>query len=56
MNVINLTVFIGLLLVAFFIGFFLYLNSQRSRMDHDSLLPLDEEKPCSAGPSKNIKG
>lgn len=45
MNVILLTVFIGLILVGFFVAFFL--NQRRhavaSSPERDSLLPLEEE-------------
>jgi len=44
-NVIILTVFIGLLLVAFFIGFFLYLNKHNGSLERDALMPLQEETP-----------
>ena len=44
-NVIILTVFIGLMLVAFFIGFFLYLNAHRGSLERDALMPLQEEIP-----------
>ncbi len=45
MNVILLTVFIGLILVGFFVAFFL--NQRRDALtsspERDSLLPLEEE-------------
>ena len=45
MNVILLTVFIGLILVGFFVAFFLNQrrNSVYSNPERDSLLPLEEE-------------
>lgn len=43
MVVIALTVFVGLMLVAFFILMFVYNVSQGSSADHEALLPLDEE-------------
>jgi cbb3-type cytochrome oxidase subunit 3 len=47
-SVIILTVFIGLLLVAFFVIFFLYQTSLRSNADQDALMPLQDEKTASA--------
>jgi len=44
-NVIALTVFVGLLLVIFFIGFFLYLAPRRGSIEQDALMPLQDEKP-----------
>jgi hypothetical protein len=43
MVVIALTVFVGLMLVAFFVSMFLYNHSLGGSLDHDALLPLDEE-------------
>lgn len=45
MNVILLTVFIGLILVGFFVAFFLNQrrNAVYSSPERDSLLPLEEE-------------
>ena len=45
MNVILLTVFIGLILVGFFVAFFLHQrrNAVYSSPERDSLLPLEEE-------------
>jgi uncharacterized membrane protein YczE len=54
-NVIILTVFIGLLLVAFFIGFFLYLNAHRGSMERDALMPLQEEIPRPANHASVLK-
>jgi len=47
-NVIVLTVFVGMLLVSFFIGFFLYLSPRRGSVEQDALMPLQDEKPRSA--------
>ena len=53
MNVILLTVFIGLILVGFFVAFFLNQrrNAAYSSPERDSLLPLEEEGivPTGAG-------
>ena len=51
-NVINLTVFIGLLLLAFFVGFFLYLNSHKGSVERDALMPLQDETPRPSGRTK----
>jgi len=50
-SVIVLTVFIGLVLVGFFVVFFLYLTSHRGCAERESLLPLQEEgvRPASRG-------
>jgi NADH:ubiquinone oxidoreductase subunit 6 (subunit J) len=45
-NVILLTVFVGAVLVVFFIAFFLHQTTGRhSSSERDALLPLSEEKP-----------
>jgi len=51
MNVIPLTVFVGLMLVTFFIFFFLYQGSCSAQTgpDRDSLMPFDDEKVRPAG-------
>ncbi|RKX34554.1 MAG: hypothetical protein DRP71_06635 [Verrucomicrobia bacterium] len=51
MNVILLTVFIGLILVGFFVAFFLNQrrNTVYSSPERDSLLPLEEEGIVPAG-------
>ena len=54
MNVIILTVFIGLMLVAFFIGFFLYLTSHKGSIERDALMPLQVEEPRPAGQKKKL--
>jgi cbb3-type cytochrome oxidase subunit 3 len=55
MNVIVLTVFIGVMLVSFFILFFLYQTAGKrgASSERDALLPLQEEKntPASAKPT-----
>ena len=49
MNVIALTAFIGLGLVAFFVAFFIQQTNTNSGSEQDALLPLDEETPCAKG-------
>jgi len=51
MNVIPLTVFVGLMLVTFFIFFFLYTGSCSAQTgpDRDSLMPFDDEKVRPSG-------
>jgi hypothetical protein len=58
MNVILLTVFIGLILVSFFVTFFLHLrkDSLESGSSRDSLMPLEEEGMRPAGKGReNVK-
>jgi hypothetical protein len=45
MNVIALTAFIGVALVAFFIAFFVQQTHADSGGEQDALLPLAEENP-----------
>lgn len=53
MNVILLTVFVGIGLVGFFIFLFVHQNAtHRSNDARDALLPLEEEKPTPARPRK----
>ena len=51
MNVIPLTVFVGLMLVVFFIFLFLYTGSCSAQTgpDRDSLIPFDDENVRPAG-------
>lgn len=53
MNVIVLTVFIGLILVAIFLVLFLFQVAEKNRSSamRDALLPLAEETPRPANPN-----
>ena len=52
MNVLPLTVFVGIVLVAFFVGLFLHATARRHAVsERDALLPLAEEKPSSRQPA-----
>lgn len=53
MNVIPLTVFIGLVLVAFFVAFFLRQSATRSGSGRAALMPLEKEEHHIASPTKN---
>jgi len=48
-NVLLLTVFVGIVLVSFFVGLFLHQTAgSRSVNERDALLPLDPEIPTPA--------
>lgn len=48
-NVLLLTVFVGIVLVSFFVGLFLHQTAgSRSVNERDALLPLDSETPTPA--------
>jgi len=56
MEIIPLTIFVGLILVAAALVFFLYLRSVRptQSLDHDALLPLEEERLVPANKNKSV--
>jgi len=58
MNVLLLTVFIGLVFAAFFITLFLYQASNRrfSSNEREALMPLREERTRPAGKEKRTPG
>lgn len=56
MAVLLLTVFVGVVLVAFFIILFIHQSSGEGRSsERDALMPLVDEKTCSAKKSSSIE-
>ena len=53
MIVIALTTFVGLALVTFFIVMFVCLGANGGGIEHEALLPLDEDKPAPAAQRLN---
>lgn len=57
MNVLILTIFVGAILVLFFVVLFLYqqFKAVPGSLEHEALLPLEEEKSTAATPRNNTR-
>ncbi len=52
MNVLAITIFVGIVLVALFVFLFIVTASGRTN-ERDALLPLDEERPSTKPPRQS---